>query len=424
MKKHKVNRLNGAIWNTLGSTMYGANSFIMLALVSRISTVDDAGFFGIAFTTSQLMYIVGLLGINHYQQTDYAEKYLYNIYVYVKVFSSALMYVGAALTIVLFRFEPQKAFYTISLTVLMMLNSVGEMYQSLFFQKNRLDLSGSCLFFRTFWSLFAFCCVLLVSKSVLLAVGIQIVANLIVTLYYRSKYVPFFVQSESGRGLFQLLLSRDNQLSAQKLVVECLPLFISLFLMNAIINSSKYGIELMMDSTTQGYYNMIFIPAQIINLCSQFIFKPLLNQYSVLLKDGKMREFVKMLRKQVVLVVALTGFGALMAYTIGTQVLGMIYNKPIGDKRIGLTMIVVAGGIFALCQLFYYIFVILSYQIKIMITYIVGMLVSILVTFFCVKFWGLNGAAFSFILTQLAILAIYIREIIHYINGKENECIM
>lgn len=37
MKKNK-SMLKGAIWNTLGSTMYGANSFFMLALVSRIGT--------------------------------------------------------------------------------------------------------------------------------------------------------------------------------------------------------------------------------------------------------------------------------------------------------------------------------------------------------------------------------------------------
>lgn len=49
----KPSLLKGTIWNTLGSTMYGANSFIMLALVSRVGTVDQAGYFGIAFTTAK-----------------------------------------------------------------------------------------------------------------------------------------------------------------------------------------------------------------------------------------------------------------------------------------------------------------------------------------------------------------------------------
>ena len=63
--------LKGAIWNTLGSTMYGMNSFLTLAIVSRIANVEETGAFGIAFTTAQILYIVGLLGTNHYQQTDY-----------------------------------------------------------------------------------------------------------------------------------------------------------------------------------------------------------------------------------------------------------------------------------------------------------------------------------------------------------------
>ena len=46
----KISR--GFFWNTLGSTMYGLNSFLMLALVSRVGTVEETGAFGIAFTTS------------------------------------------------------------------------------------------------------------------------------------------------------------------------------------------------------------------------------------------------------------------------------------------------------------------------------------------------------------------------------------
>ena len=64
----------GIFWNTLGSTMYGLNSFLMLALVSRVGTVEETGAFGIAFTTAQLMYIVGLLGVSHYQMTDYEKN--------------------------------------------------------------------------------------------------------------------------------------------------------------------------------------------------------------------------------------------------------------------------------------------------------------------------------------------------------------
>lgn len=72
--KKRASNVKDTVWNTLGSTMYGANSFIMLALVSRIGTVEQAGYFSIAFTTAQILYIVGLFGVNTYQMTDYGRN--------------------------------------------------------------------------------------------------------------------------------------------------------------------------------------------------------------------------------------------------------------------------------------------------------------------------------------------------------------
>ena len=127
----KISR--GFFWNTLGSTMYGLNSFLMLALVSRVGTVEETGAFGIAFTTAQLMYIVGLLGVSHYQMTDYEKKYSFREYGVLRALSCALMAVGCALSIQVMGFSGQKALLTALLTLLMLLNVVGDLYQNLFF---------------------------------------------------------------------------------------------------------------------------------------------------------------------------------------------------------------------------------------------------------------------------------------------------
>ena len=392
------NMLKGAIWNTLGSTMYGANSFFMLALVSRIGTVEEAGFFSIAFTTAQLMYIVGLLGINNYQQTDYMEKYSFSVYVKTKIVSCALMAVGCLLSIKLLHFSGVKAIYTILLTILMMLNAVGEMFQSLFFQKNRLDLSGSALFYRTFWPLMAFGLFVVITHNILLAVSIQIIVNLAITIYYAVRYVPRF----AGTGT-----KKEEGNAPACLVMECFPLFVSVLIMNVVINTSKYGIEIFMDGTTQGYYNMIFMPAQVIHLCSHFIFKPLLNRYSIAFKDNRLSEVRAMMRRQITIVAGVTGVCCAAAGFCGTQVLSFIYNKNLTELKAALVLIVAGGGVYAIDQLFYFIFVILRMQRKIMLIYIVGLAASVIFTGILVKYFGIMGAVFSFILTHGIILMGY-----------------
>ena len=410
--KEKASQLKGAIWNTLGSTMNGANSFIMLALVSRVGTVEQAGYFSIAFTTAQILYIVGLFGVNTYQMTDYGEKYRFLDYAKVKAFSCFLMLVGCVLAALTMHFTGEKAVYLFSLTILMLLNTIGELYQSLFFQKKRLDLSGSALFWRTFWSLIAFCVTLIVWRNVFFAVVVQIVVNLITTLYYALSVASAFIPRPTP----------PMQYSSVSLALECLPLFLSMFMVNLIMNASKYGIEFLMDDSAQGYYSMIFMPAQVINLCSQFIFKPLLSKYAELFADHKDRDAVLLLLRQVAFVMGFTFICCAGTALLGPQVLGLLYGKDLSAFRLPLVLVVFGGGIFACCQLFYYIFVILRRQKWLFAIYSAALVVSVMVTIVLVSIQGITGAVLSFIVTHLFILILTVCALLLavFLRGEHN----
>lgn len=393
--------LKGAIWNTLGSTMYGMNSFLTLAIVSRIANVEETGAFGIAFTTAQILYIVGLLGTNHYQQTDYKEKYSFTEYKRSKRIACLLMLIGCCISIIGLQFSGKKLIYTILLTTLMMLNAIGELYQSRFFQKNRLELSGSCLFFRTIWSLIVFFLIAAITRQITYAICLQIVTNIGVTLYYVYKYKSELIEKEYA-------YSSEKNENYRSLIVECFPLFISVLLMNIIINISKYCVELLMDDASQGYYNMIFIVAQAINLGSQFIFKPLLSKFATIIEQREKKIFYKELLRQIGFIVVLTIVSVTFIGSYGTKILGGIYNKNIDEYRTALVNITVAGGIFAIGQLMYYIFVLMREQKRIMYIYIIGMAFSTVIAYILVLKKGLEGAALSFILGQCLIVLLYI----------------
>ena len=388
----------GALWNAAGSVMYGLNSFIMLALVSRVGTVEEAGCFGIAFTTAQMLYIVGLFGVSHYQMTDYAERFPFSTYAVVRALTCILMGFCCCGAELVMGFDGIKRSYTVCLTALMMLNVIGELYQSLFFQKNRLDLSGSALFFRTLWPLMGFSGILVLSRNVLLAVAVQVGMNLAVTLWYRIRVVPRFLREpESGR----------SKVKAGELLKECVPLAVSLFLMNLVINMSKYGIEFVGDNTVQGYYSMIFMPAQVINMVGQFLFKPFLNQYAALLGEKKTKDFYELLKNQMLLIAGFTLVCCLGAYLLGAPVLGLLYNKDLSGFAVPLTLVVLGGGFFALCELFYFILVILREQSKILWIYLGAALISGALSPVMISAWGIGGAVLAFVLTHLGIVLCY-----------------
>ena len=402
---------NGALWNALGSAMYGVNSFVMLAAVSRGGTVEQAGHFGIAFTTAQILYIVGLFAIPHYQMTDYGEKFGFSTYAKGCVFSCALMLLGCCGAIFALGFSPIKQIYTLALTLLMLLNVVGELYQSLFFQKNRLDLSGSALFYRTLFPLLLFCSVIFFTRNILAAIVVQTAANLFITLYYALHVAPPFIKKPSA--------AKNGSGSVTILMRECFPLFISVLLMNLLLNLSKYGIEFLLDDAEQGYFGMIFLPTQVINLCSQFLFKPYLNHYSLLLCQKNKKAFFRLLRKQLLVIAGFTIVCGIAAFLLGAQVLGFIFAKDLSSLVLPLTLLVFGGGVFAACQLFYFILVILRKQKSILGIYAAVMALSAGLTIRMISRSGILGAVFAFVATHGAILLGYLFMLRRSLRGME-----
>lgn len=384
----------GIFWNSLGSTMYGANTFIMLAMVSRFGTVEQAGDFGIAFTTAQILYIIGLMGISQYQMTDYSEKYRFVDYMCTRIFSSVLMLISGMCACCVMHFAGDKLAYTVWLTVLMLLNVIGELYQSFLFQKNRLDLSGSMLFYRTFWPLLIFCGSLFTTHNTIFAIAAQTVCNLCFTCCY--------IRFVSAKFTIAEKFSPSCK-AARNLSVECLPLFICTLLMSIMLNASKYGVEFFLDDVAQGIYNLIFIPAQIIDLCSRFLFMPFLHQYEQLFLDHKNKKLVRMLIWQIVVIALFTAGCCVIASWFGIPVLEFIYHKDISDSVIPLILIILGGGIFAVCQLCYWLLTTFRRQWNILIVYLIALFVMPPATIIAIKRWRLEGAAISFIIVHVVI---------------------
>ena len=392
-------QLKGTVWNALGSTMWGAQSFIMLTLVSRVASVEQVGWYGIAFTTAQILYIIGQFGVTHYQMTDYAEKYTFRTYFRSRFLSASLMAIGCAGVIFFMHFTGEKALYTIALAAMILCHVFAELHQNLFFQKNRLDLSGSSQFVRTLVSLSAFCVVLLWTKNVLYAILAQTLVCAAVAFFYAKVVAkPFLAE--------RLPESRDD---VRGLVAECFPLFLSVLFMNVMINASKYGVEWFMDDAAHGYFNLVFMPAQVINLCSQFIFKPYLRQYAASLEDENgSGEFIRLLRRQLLFVAGLTAAACAGAYLLGAPILGFIYDKDISAYALTMTWVVLGGGLLAVCQLFYYILVLCRRQKIIMILYAAGMAAAALLSVLLVRRFGLSGAAWTFALSHALLLIGYV----------------
>lgn len=67
--------------------------------------------------------------------------------------------------------------------------------------------------------------------------------------------------------------------------------------MNYLNNAPKYAINTYYDETVQNSYNILFMPAFVINLLSLFVFRPLLTDLAKDWEGENIKEFTDIVKK-------------------------------------------------------------------------------------------------------------------------------
>jgi len=294
--------------------------------------------------------------------------------------------------IFIFPYAFDRAMFTLLLTLYMLTNSYAELYQSLFFQVDRIELCGRSIFFRTLLSVLAFAAVLYAFGDVIAALTAANILNIVALLVFA--VIParqFTDRADSGFDLND----------CRKLLTSCIPICIIMFSMIFMVNSAKYVIDFRGSEIMQGYFNIIFIPAQVINLLSGFVFKPILIKYSKHIENKEKTLFYRLFIKQTAFILGLTIVCAALSGLLGPELLGFVFAADLVGFRGAIVLIIAGGGVFAMSALLYYILLVLRVQKLILCCYLMCSAVSLVISFILIGEYGINGAAMSFLLSYL-----------------------
>ncbi|MBQ6483330.1 MAG: lipopolysaccharide biosynthesis protein [Anaerolineaceae bacterium] len=386
---------SGVIWNTLGSGMMAANSVLMLMAVSRTADLDTVGAFSISLTTSQLLYVVALFAVNDFQMTDYDHEYSFHTYSRAKGLTSLLCVVCCAACIFLLGFSASKVSFTVLLTAFMLVNSLGEMYQSQFFQYNRVDLAGKAQFFRYLFSTACFLLGMILGCSIAVSCLFMITAGILATWIWCFRPIGAFIEPDT-----------DPTDSVRQLLTRNIPLFLSVLSSLVVINAPKYIINAVSSDEIQGIFGILFMPTSVINLVSMFIYKPFLIQYAAVIEENDSR-FPRLLLQHASLVFAFSVFCAGLMWVVGIPFLKLLFGVNLAAYRTEMMLFMFAGGVMALNQLLYYLLVILRKQKSILLCYTLGVIVAIASGMVMIQKYEVRGAFYSFALSQLVMTGIY-----------------
>ncbi|MGN0660150.1 MAG: lipopolysaccharide biosynthesis protein [Oscillospiraceae bacterium] len=355
-------------WNMAGSTCNALSNLLLLILVTRISGTEAAGIFSIGYAVATLMWSVGTYDQNTYQLTDVKNLFSFGNYYAFKIITCLAMLVASVINIALENYDSYKAAVALLLCVYKAIDAYSGIYYTLFQKSGRLDLSGLSLTVRVVLSVTVFTAVLFAGliPAIIAACVISAVWVAAFEMRIARKYADTAPKFE-----FKKLSS---------IALQCAPLFISSFILNYINNIPKYAINDALTNSHQAFYNIIFMPAFVINLFSLFFLRPVVTSLADYWDKRQIKTFILCIIRQFGFILAFTAAALVGAYFLGIPVLNIVYGKDISPYKLGLLIILLAGGINAMLVAYQYILTVMRKQKFLLAGYIAAALTGTLIS--------------------------------------------
>lgn len=397
-------------WNTLGSGILALSSIILLMAVTRLLGAEEAGLFAFAFAIAQQLQTVAQYEVRPYQSTDIKKTFSFPVYFTARVFTCLSALVMGMVYISFFYSASQTSKVILILLVLTKLfDAFEDVFHGMFQQNDRLDIAGKALFFRMLITLFSFIAGILLTGNLLYSL---IITDLI------SIPALYLLNIPAGRE-FESQYFKVDIPSVIKLLIACFPLFLGTFVQQFIVNIPKYSIENLMTNDAQTIYNIIFMPAFVINLFSGCIFKPSLVKLAVSSENREWKLFTKIMVKGILNVIVITLFVSFGAYIIGVQALSFLYLVDLSHYRADLVLVMCAGGLNAVSVVLFYGLTVLRKQKQILLGYIGAAVFAALICNVMVKNEGIRGAVLLYGFTTLLLVFLFSLFLIREVNKEK-----
>ena len=388
-------------WNMIGSFIYAGSSMLLTALVNHIIGTDQGGIFGFAFSTfGQQMFLVAYFGMRPIQSTDVSGNYTFSEYRrarYLSCVAAVILgigYIAWKLFVASPDYTLEKCLVVFLMVLYKVLDGFADVYESEFQRVGRLYRTGQAMTYRTLLSVFCFLTTLIITKNLVFSSGVAVISQ--------GAGILIFDKGMAGNMPEITLHRRDGK--EWEILKEGFLLFLSVFLDGLIFAMAKYAVDAQMTSIDNAIFVAIFMPTSVINLAANFVIRPFLTKLSYLWEERSYDGFVREISKLSGVILVLTVIALLGAWAIGVPVLGAIYNVDLNPYLWGLLAIVFGGGLFALMNLFYYVLVIMKQQKRIFFGYVPVCVLSYFLSFSLVKAGGINGGAFSYLLSMLLLM--------------------
>lgn len=402
-------------WNLCCSFLYSVQSAILLLVITRTGGLYAAGVFSIVYTVPQMLMPIASFSMRNFQVSDARNEFSFSTYFSSRILTSSVM----ILAVCVYALAEGMQGETFAGAMLFALYRAAESMEDVFCgaveKRRRLDVVAMAQSLRMAAATLCFCVVYLVFKNLLLAEAALLLSTFFLMVWMDTgilRRFPDIRGSWTGEKVFRLL----------KVVF---PVFLGGILYNYLVSAPKLSIFRVLSEESQALFNILFMPVFIINILSQFVFRPMVAQMGIWWNAGDRAAFRKSVRRQVLLIAGLTAAIVLAGYLFGWKILGFIYAVDLSEYQELFAMLLIFGGVAALSTFFSVVLTIMRHQIVITAGYVAGLICCLLSMDSIIRRFGLSGAGDAYGRVMTIVLAVFLGAYLFFIlraeKGKNHE---
>ena len=395
------------IWNAISACLTSFQSMLLLMLLTHFGTAEHSGYFVMAFTVANLLMHLGKFGMRQYQVTDAGNRFSYGEYVASRVFSVGLMTLVLVLYLLwslLFNgYTAEKAVVVALITFYRGIEAAEDVLHGRLQQQGRLDIAAKILAIRNAVFILGFAIIYLVTKNLILTCAINTAITLLLCIILNKPFINGVVQDEAEE--VPLELRKLPFQGARPLLLDCLPLCLTMVTYMYLGNAPKYIVDGLVSDAVQTRFNIVIMPAFVGSLLCSFIFNPALKRIGDLWQSKDIEVLRKTTRKLALVPIAVDAALLLGGWFLGIPVLSAVYGVDLADYRLTLMIFLLASGTVAMLNLFVALLTAMRKQKHLLFAYAISSLVLLLAgrPLFTAK--GLNPLCLFYLAVLLLVLA-------------------
>lgn len=395
------------IWNTLGTGFNAFNSLFFMIIVTRINGIDQAGIFTIAFSTACILYAVGLYAGRIYQVTELNKKISDKDFVISRIITNIIMIAFLIIFCLLKKYNTEKFIIFLLLTIYKALEAFSDVLYGVLQKNEKLDIVGKSLFAKSLMSIIIFLLVDIITKNMIISIISMVIICILIIFFYDFKNTYKYID----------LKSKVNMSNVYNILKKGFFTFAISFLGMYVLNSPKYSIDTYLADNYQTIFGIIVMPATVIGLVAQFLIHPYLNQILFLYESRDLKALKKLIFKLISLIIGFGIIATILAYFLGTQVLGLIYGLDLSLYRIGLVIIIISAIFYAIGTIYSSVLTTVRETVSQFLIYVIVSIFAAILSNIFTKTWEINGA----IIAYLLIMALQSISYTIYTNIKLNK---